>query len=150
MAEGRPPVMVASHLQTQLSRFPSSLLDCPCLESHLGKLVRLQKFNLKKAAGIHSSYMETATTSIQVAVSVSSTLYKSVVWLSVSPLRDSLSVPPSQLFSSGSLTIWGEPLSLAPGLKKTNIISEPEEKSCEGGTDKESRNGDTLSQTTDL
>ena len=41
MAEGRPPVMVASHLQTQLSRFPSSLLDRPCLESHLGKLVRL-------------------------------------------------------------------------------------------------------------
>ena len=35
-------------------------------------------------------------------------------------------------------------------LKKTNLISEPEEKSCEGGTDKESRNGDTLSQTTNL
>ena len=41
MAEGRPPVMAASRLQTQLSRFPSSLLDRPCLESHLGKLVRL-------------------------------------------------------------------------------------------------------------
>ena len=40
MAEGRPPVMAASRLQTQLSRFPSSLLDRPCLESHLGKLVQ--------------------------------------------------------------------------------------------------------------
>ena len=33
--------MADSRLQTQLSRFPSSLLDRPCLESHLGKLVRL-------------------------------------------------------------------------------------------------------------
>ena len=32
--------MATSRLQTQLSRFPSSLLDRPCLESHLGKLVQ--------------------------------------------------------------------------------------------------------------
>ena len=61
------------------------------------------KFNLKKTSAIHSSYMVTATTSIQVVMSVSSTLYELVVWLSVSPLHHFLSVSPSQLFSSGSL-----------------------------------------------
>ena len=36
MAEG---LKVCGRLQTQLSRFPSHLLDRPCTESHLGKLV---------------------------------------------------------------------------------------------------------------
>ena len=39
MAEGRSPVVAASGLQTQLSRFPSEVLDRACVESHLGKLV---------------------------------------------------------------------------------------------------------------
>lgn len=31
--------MAASCLQSELTRFPNELLDRPCLESHLGKLV---------------------------------------------------------------------------------------------------------------
>ena len=39
MAEGRSLLVATSRLQTQLSRFPSELLDRACAESHLGKLV---------------------------------------------------------------------------------------------------------------
>ena len=39
MAEGRSLLVATSRLQTQLSRFPSELLDRTCAESHLGKLV---------------------------------------------------------------------------------------------------------------
>ena len=39
MAEERLPIVASSVLHTRLSRFPTDILDCPCTESHLGKLV---------------------------------------------------------------------------------------------------------------
>ena len=45
MAEGgvvrRPGVIASLSLEEQLSKFPAHLLDRPCAESHLGKLVHM-------------------------------------------------------------------------------------------------------------
>ena len=41
MAEGGVPGILDLSLESQLSKFPAELLDRPCVESHLGKLVHV-------------------------------------------------------------------------------------------------------------